>query len=238
VSEAARLEDVAARYSGHEGLDATLVRYSVGRLLEHMPGGRCLEMGPADGASTAILAGAYGRVDCVEGSPTLAADLRRRLGDAVAVTCALFEEFAPRARYDAVYAVQVLEHLADPVAVLRRAAEWLAPGGCIAISVPNADSLHRLLGVEMGVLATADAMTERDHLLGHRRVYTRTLLDQHVAAADLEILWRGSSFLKPLANGQLEALADDRLYDALDRLVEHFPDHGADLLVVAQRRTP
>ncbi len=236
MSESSRLEDVATRYSGHDGFDAVLVRYSVGRLLRQMPRGACLELGPADGASTAILAREYGTIACVEGSPTLAAALRARLGERVSVTCSLFEDFASADRFDAIYAIQVLEHLADPVGVLRRAGDWLAADGRIAISVPNAASLHRLLGVEMGLLASADGLTARDHDLGHRRVYTRALLDEHLCEAGLDVLWRGSSFLKPLSNSQLEELADDQLYDALDRLVDGFPDHGADLLVVAQRR--
>jgi SAM-dependent methyltransferase len=40
-----------------------------------------------------------------------------------------------------VTAFHVLEHVPDPVAVLRRALAWLAPGGLLIIEVPNAGGL-------------------------------------------------------------------------------------------------
>ena len=36
---------------------------------------------------------------------------------------------------------QVIEHLVDPRAVIRRCAEWLEPGGCLILETPNTDSL-------------------------------------------------------------------------------------------------
>jgi SAM-dependent methyltransferase len=43
---------------------------------------------------------------------------------------------------DAVVMWHVLEHLADPVSVLTAAAEKLAPGGVLAVAVPNPASLQ------------------------------------------------------------------------------------------------
>lgn len=47
--------------------------------------------------------------------------------------------------FDAITFWHVLEHLADPLAVLGRAAELLRPGGWLFISVPNFDSLQARL---------------------------------------------------------------------------------------------
>ena len=46
-------------------------------------------------------------------------------------------DFGP-ARFDAVVCADVLEHLREPAALLRRARHWLKPGGVLALSVPNA----------------------------------------------------------------------------------------------------
>ena len=43
----------------------------------------------------------------------------------------------PAGRFDAITLFHVLEHLADPVGALRRLACWLAPGGVLAVEVPN-----------------------------------------------------------------------------------------------------
>lgn len=51
-------------------------------------------------------------------------------------TADLVAEFG-REQFDAVVFGDVLEHLRDPLAVLRRARPLLAQGGCVVISVPN-----------------------------------------------------------------------------------------------------
>jgi SAM-dependent methyltransferase len=47
--------------------------------------------------------------------------------------------------FDAVFASHVIEHTPDPVAVLSRIREILAPGGKLLLAVPNFDSLDRVL---------------------------------------------------------------------------------------------
>jgi SAM-dependent methyltransferase len=46
----------------------------------------------------------------------------------------------PAGSFDLVSVWHVLEHLADPDAMLRRAALWLRPGGALMLAVPNIDS--------------------------------------------------------------------------------------------------
>jgi SAM-dependent methyltransferase len=43
----------------------------------------------------------------------------------------------PRATFDAVTLIDVLEHIPDPRRALARAASWIRPGGAIAVKVPN-----------------------------------------------------------------------------------------------------
>jgi 2-polyprenyl-3-methyl-5-hydroxy-6-metoxy-1,4-benzoquinol methylase len=62
-----------------------------------------------------------------------------RFGLEVAVA-AIEDANLPGAAFDVVAAWHVLEHVADPRAALRKAREWLAPGGIIAVEVPNYES--------------------------------------------------------------------------------------------------
>jgi SAM-dependent methyltransferase len=48
-------------------------------------------------------------------------------------------------RFDVVTAFHVLEHVPDPVAMLRRMLQWLAPGGVLIVEVPNAGGLGAAL---------------------------------------------------------------------------------------------
>lgn len=59
----------------------------------------------------------------------------------------LFGHGLPRGEFAAVVMADVIEHLPDPGAALDRAAELLAPGGVLALALPDAGSrLARLMG--------------------------------------------------------------------------------------------
>jgi len=50
--------------------------------------------------------------------------------------------FETRAPFDAVTLIDVLEHIPDPRSALDRVARWIAPGGAIAVKVPNGAAQH------------------------------------------------------------------------------------------------
>lgn len=63
------------------------------------------------------------------------------------VTNTLLDEARPEQfddRLDLVTVFQVLEHVAEPAQLLRKAATLLKPGGCVAIAVPAANGVLRL----------------------------------------------------------------------------------------------
>lgn len=66
-------------------------------------------------------------VDC--GKTSFGLDLR----------LARFESLEPFTDLDAVTLVEIIEHLFDPVAVLRQIHAWLRPGGAVYITTPNLD---------------------------------------------------------------------------------------------------
>jgi 2-polyprenyl-3-methyl-5-hydroxy-6-metoxy-1,4-benzoquinol methylase len=52
-----------------------------------------------------------------------------------------FEQFSTNERFDIILMLNLIEHVTDPVAVLRKAKELLRPGGRIWIKTPNYDAL-------------------------------------------------------------------------------------------------
>jgi SAM-dependent methyltransferase len=69
--------------------------------------------------------------------------------------------------------LDVLEHIADPVAVLRRAAATLDAAGGLVVTVPAIPAL----------------MGPWDRMLGHYRRYTRRMLRDQARAAGLRVTW-------------------------------------------------
>jgi len=145
---------------------------------------------------------------------------------------ALFEEFEPEERYDTVVMGHVLEHLFHPVESLSRVAKWLKPGGRVVILVPNALSLHRAVGVQLGVLESPAAFSQGDIALGHRRVYTAATLAADIGQAGLQQVHATGLVLKPLSNAQMDRWSDD-LRAAYFRLGEIQPDIACVLMSVA-----
>lgn len=83
--------------------------------------------------------------------------------------------------------LDVLEHLADPVQVLKHVADVLEPDGGIIVTVPAYPWLY----------------SNWDKSLGHFRRYTAKTLKQHAAEASLRVEWlsQWNSFSLPAATG-------------------------------------
>ena len=226
--ERTRLAQAADFYDSRRGLNHRLVRHAAEIILSHAAGPRLLELGCANGAMTELFARRLPEVVVVEGAPAYAQTAQAILGDRGTVHCCLFEEFAPSGLFNDIVLAGVLEHVAEPVELLRRAAGWLAPGGNIHIVVPNALSLHRRMGVALGLLAQPDQLHAADFAMGHRRVYSPSLLSSHLQRSGLRIIAREGNFLKPLSNRQLADWPEE-LLEALAQVGRELPELCAEL---------
>ncbi|MCW3066915.1 MAG: wbbL 5 [Solirubrobacterales bacterium] len=99
---------------------------------------RVLDLGCASGALGAALR-ARGDVAVVgiERDPDYAADAAARLHHVLVADLEAFDGWDELGTFDVVIAGDVLEHLRDPWAVLRRASAVLDPGGLAIVSLPN-----------------------------------------------------------------------------------------------------
>jgi SAM-dependent methyltransferase len=133
-----------AVFAAAEDVRAAIAADRLARLRPVLPAGRWLDVGCSTGAFLVAARAAGNTVEGVELSAPAAEQARAR---GVAVHQISAETFEPAAPYDAITAFDVVEHLPDPLAFVRRAAGWLRPGGAIALTVPNAASVvARLLG--------------------------------------------------------------------------------------------
>lgn len=203
--EERRLAMVAATYDPRATFDYKLVKYGARIILEHATGPSVLEMGCGTGVMTEELVRRFPDLVVVDGSREYLEHTKRLVGEKASFHLALFEEFAPDRSFNEIIMANILEHVADPVGLLASAKTWLAPGGAIHIIVPNAGSLHRRVGVAMGLLTRPDELNDRDLGLGHRRVYTLESLSSDIYAAGLAGAELTGFFLKPLPNDQMQA---------------------------------
>lgn len=124
----------------------------------------------------------------------------------VSIVHSLFEEFETGERFDAIEMGFVLEHVDDPMAVLKQFSGFLRPGGTIFIAVPNARSLHRLIGHRSGMLEDLYLLNQYDLRLGHKRYFDEKSLRELVSSSGLKIIAAEGIFLKPFSTAQMQSL--------------------------------
>lgn len=106
-------------------------------IVERVSGGTALEVGCGNGGMTRLLAPRVERLIALDVSdPSLEAV--RALGlPKVETVKGLVERYRPDRQFDWIIAAEVIEHLRDPAAAVRRLVEWLAPGGALLLTTPR-----------------------------------------------------------------------------------------------------
>jgi 2-polyprenyl-3-methyl-5-hydroxy-6-metoxy-1,4-benzoquinol methylase len=160
--EYARLAVLAA-IEGYESLASSRWQRRLGRLalmvpplnemarlglmgLGRIPKGKLLDLGCGSGRFLATMRRAGWQVSGIEPDHRAAGVARDRFGIEV---CAggLDEAGLPGHSFDAIVLSHVVEHAADPLALLDGCRRLLRPGGCLALSTPNVQSRgHELFG--------------------------------------------------------------------------------------------
>ena len=188
---------------------------------------RILDLGWGSGIVAKALHAAGRDVMCVEGSKAACKEAR----DAgIPVIHSLFENFKAADDFDCVVASFVLEHVADPVALLKRCREW-APR--LIVVVGNANSYHRRLAVAMGLQPRTDTLSARDHAVGHYCVYDRHTIAEQLAEAGWRWMHHRGIMLKPLPNAMMTHF-DERLIRAMCE-IEIAPQDAANIGIVCER---
>jgi 2-polyprenyl-3-methyl-5-hydroxy-6-metoxy-1,4-benzoquinol methylase len=214
------------------GVMSSAIEYCFQILKRHLRGHSVLEMGPAEGVMTKLLATTGMQLTLVEGS-SLFCDALQKKFPKIRVEHFLFEEFEPHELFDNIVLGHVLEHVDDPGLIIKRAKDWLRPEGCIFAAVPNARSLHRQAAVAMGLLPCEDALNDLDLHHGHRRVFNPESFRSVFIQAGMTVDVFGGYWLKPLSNSQLESHWSAVMLNAFMQLGERYPDIAGEIYIVA-----
>jgi SAM-dependent methyltransferase len=184
--------------------------------LPWMGHGRYLDVGCGSGGALGAATALGWRAAGIEIDPQAAQRARRfseeiHTGD---ILGAPFEEGA----FDVVGAFHVLEHVQDPIAVLRRMLAWLACGGLAIIEVPNAG------GLGASVFGPAWSGLE---LPRHLSQFTPESLGRAVEQAGGRVVWCWHQAKPRYYLWSLGHWLRDRGWHRLARAAEWGPIHGA-----------
>jgi len=205
--------------------------------------GNLLELGSFKGALTRRLLEHFDDITCVEASADAIEAAKVQLGGAAGITLvhSLFETAMLPRRYDNIVLTHVLEHVDDPVALLRRINdEWLADDGRLFLVCPNANAPSRQIAVRMGLIPHNAAVTPAEAEHGHRRTYSMDTLEQDARAGGLKVTHRTGIFFKALANFQFDKILDagivgNEYLDGCYDLGQLYPDLCASIFLLCER---
>jgi hypothetical protein len=221
-------------HSNMLNIDYKLVQFCYHTLKPHFRGKIACELGPSTGYMTEYLLNDFEELDVIEGAKNLLDQIPEH--KKLRKYHSLFEEFVPTRKYDTLIMNHVLEHIENPVELLKKLSSWIHEDGVFLIGVPNAKSFHRMAAVQMGLLTAESDLNERDKELGHYRVYDMPTLISHAENAGLRVIDSGGIFLKFLSNAQIEKVFTNEMLEAYYKLGQNFPHNASEIYIVCKNR--
>ncbi len=176
------------RYTADINLEEVNTSHALA-ILDVPPGSLVLDVGTADGSVARRLVERECRVVGIEVDPDAASAAERYcervvIGDVETLDLAAAVDGR---EFDVVLLLDVLEHLRDPLSVLKAAANRLRPGGRAILSVPNVTHAALRLQLLTGSFEyTETGLLDRTHL----RFFDRASLERLVAQAGLTVVDR------------------------------------------------
>jgi SAM-dependent methyltransferase len=119
------------------------------RICNFQKPGRMLDIGCAAGYMLDAARQMGWEIAGVEPSPSMRERTRTKLNCTVYES--LDEAAAAGERFDCVMLFEVIEHLEDPISLMRKIRELLVPGGLIALSTPNCESPGAIAGLPLDI---------------------------------------------------------------------------------------
>lgn len=202
--------------------------------------GKFLELGSFKGDFTGRFIDIFDDISCVEASDE-AINLAKSKYPNVTFYNSLFEEANLPSSYQNIIMTHVLEHVDDPVKVLKRVNdEWLADNGRFFLVCPNANAPSRQIAVKMGLISHNSAVTPAEHEHGHRCTYTLDTLERDAREAGLKVIRREGIFFKALANFQWDKLLQTDIIskeylEGCYQLGQQYPDLCSSIMLVCEK---
>jgi len=220
--------------------DYTLRDFMIRTFKPHLPEGRCLEMGCYLGEFTKKLISLYDDVTVIEASDELIEKAKKNVGAKVKFIHSMFEDYDGDEKFDAIFFMHTLEHIDDPIAVLKIVNSCLTDNGKLFLVVPNANALSRQIAVKMGLVDYNAAIIESERLIGHVKTYSLDTLENDVLKSGLKVYMRGGVFVKTLSGSQYDqalqsGVINDAYLEGCYQLGTLFPDLCSSIYIICEK---
>ena len=215
------LEKIALKYDPQNDFDSVLAYYTAQIITPQLLNKTVLEAGCSTGLITNEILKYSKDLDVIDGAGHFIDVVKSKYGSAISnYYTSYFEEFKPTKRYDAVVLAHVLHHIESPLDLLIKIRSWLKNNGELFISVPNIQSFHRELGVEMHISKSIDDSSVRNDFFNQPGRFLKETLIDLVEKAGYQVADNYNYFFKPFPHNIMHELLvsniiDNKLLDGL-----------------------
>jgi len=143
--------------------------------------------------------------------------------------------------FDFIVSSSILHEVPDPFLFLKSLFDICSRDTVVYLDVPNIQSFHRLLGLEMGLISNLAEASTLERRFGRYHHFGKAELIKIIADADFELIDSFTYFLKPFPNDQMaemlrQNIINEVTLNALEDLCRFFPDNGSGLAVLIRRK--
>lgn len=157
------------------------------------------------------------------------------------VTCikGFFEEEADNLcdeSFDMVICSSLLHEVKQPENLLKAIKKVSNRKTVIHINVPNMFSMHRLLGVEMGMISDVFQASDCNRQFQQNTNFDIVKLKTMMENNGLKVIEEGSFFIKPFSHKQMEELivqkiVNENVLEGLYQITKYMPQFGSEIYV-------
>lgn len=233
-------DDVGRKYAYGFDYDV-MYPYMMKSFKPFFQAGSLLELGSFKGEFTKRFLEHFDDITCVDASSDAMDEVKKKLGNKVKMIVSMFEDAKLPQKYDNIFMTHVLEHLDDPVKVLKRVNdEWLSDKGRFFLVCPNANAPSRQIAVKMGLISHNSAVTEAEAAHGHVITYSLDTLERDARAAGLKVVYRSGVFFKALANFQWDKVLNTDIIspeylEGCYQLGQQYPDLCSSIFLLCEK---
>lgn len=164
-------------------------------------------------------------------------DIERRKSSFAIKTCnVLFEDFVSDESFDFIIVSSLLHEVPDLDSFLLKLVEISGDETVIHINVPNSESFHRLLAVEMDLIGDTSELSVFNNNFQQQRVFNLSKLISLCCEKGFEIIESGSYSFKPFTHTQMAKIVSSQSVDEvviknLYKLDKYIGEFGSEIFV-------
>ena len=188
-------------------------QYHFEEISSNLIGNEILELGCSTGLSTKLLSDLGLNITVVEGSQFNIQQTKKNfdLSEKVEFHLSLWNNFSTSHKFSDILLVDSLQFIEKKERLLNKYKKILAKNGLFHIVIPNSNSLHRHIGLEMGIINSLTDQSDRDIAVASSQDLDWELSRKLFKKVGLEVLKETPILLKPFDNKTMLSFSEQQI---------------------------